>query len=95
MKTPAINSAAMLLGVGFMGAAVCGVALAMSSTAVVIQVLAEEKRLASPAGRASFAVLLLQDLAVVPILFALGSLGPDQATGWAEFARAIGCLPAR
>lgn len=56
-------------------AAVIGLALAMSSTAIVTQVLAERKQLTAPWGRASFAVLLFQDIAVVPVLFAVGVLG--------------------
>lgn len=59
-------------------ATVIGLALAMSSTAVVLQVLAEQKRLNSNSGRASFAVLLFQDLAVVPVLFALTALAPAE-----------------
>jgi CPA2 family monovalent cation:H+ antiporter-2 len=58
-------------------AAVIGLALAMSSTAIVTQVLAERKQLAAPWGRASFAVLLFQDIAVVPVLFAVSVLGAD------------------
>jgi monovalent cation:H+ antiporter-2, CPA2 family len=53
---------------------VIGLALAMSSTAVVIQVLSEEKRLNISIGRTSFAILLFQDLAVVPLLFVLGAI---------------------
>jgi CPA2 family monovalent cation:H+ antiporter-2 len=56
-------------------ATVIGFALGMSSTAIVTQVLAERKQLAAPWGRASFAVLLFQDIAVVPILFVVGVLG--------------------
>ena len=71
-------------------AIVLGLALAMSSTAVVVQVLAEEKRLGSAAGRASVAVLLLQDLAVVPVLFGVGVLeaGPAEAGARGASARA-------
>jgi CPA2 family monovalent cation:H+ antiporter-2 len=58
-------------------AAVIGLALAMSSTAIVTQVLAERKQLAAPWGRASFAVLLFQDIAVVPVLFAVSVLGAN------------------
>ena len=58
-------------------AAVIGLALGMSSTAIVTQVLAERKQLAAPWGRASFAVLLFQDIAVVPVLFAVSVLGAD------------------
>ncbi len=60
---------------------VIGLALAMSSTAVVIQVLAEEKRLNTPTGRAAFAILLFQDLAVVPVLFAVAALDPGNHAG--------------
>jgi monovalent cation:H+ antiporter-2, CPA2 family len=82
----ALAGVAMLLGYGWIGAAVVGVALAMSSTAVVIQVLSEEKRLNTTTGRTSFAVLLFQDLAVVPMLFLLGALDPTKsAGGWAGF----------
>jgi CPA2 family monovalent cation:H+ antiporter-2 len=71
-------------------AAVIGVALAMSSTAVVIQVLSEDKRLSSPTGRGSFAILLFQDLAVVPILFALAAVAPAaHAAGAAGFGLAV------
>ena len=65
-------------GYGRPEATVIGLALAMSSTAVVLQVLADQKRLNSNSGRASFAVLLFQDLAVVPVLFALTALAPAE-----------------
>ena len=52
-----------------------GVALAFSSTAVVLQLLVERNEFALPVGRASFAILLLQDLAVVPFLALVGALG--------------------
>src|SRR3954451_10405078 len=58
------SSAALVLGAG----------LALSSTAIVIEVLAAEKRVASVTGRTSFAILLFQDLAVVPILFLVGAV---------------------
>lgn len=48
---------------------VCAAALALSSTAIVIPVLAERKRLNRTAGRAAFSVLLFQDLMVAPLLF--------------------------
>jgi CPA2 family monovalent cation:H+ antiporter-2 len=70
-----LAAAAVALGYSWNGAVVIGLALAMSSTAVAIQVLAEEKRLNTVTGRTAFAVLLFQDLAVVPVLFAVGALG--------------------
>jgi monovalent cation:H+ antiporter-2, CPA2 family len=68
-----LAAGAILLGHSRISAVVIGLALAMSSTAVVIQVLSEEKRLNTATGRTSFAILLFQDLAVVPILFVLGT----------------------
>ena len=53
-------------------AVVLGSCLALSSTAIVMQLLLESRRSATPLGRASFAILLMQDLAVVPILLLLG-----------------------
>ncbi|MBV8525070.1 MAG: cation:proton antiporter [Acetobacteraceae bacterium] len=58
-------------------AVVIGLGLAMSSTAVVAQVLSESRKLHAPVGRTSFAVLLFQDLSVVPVLFAIGILGQE------------------
>lgn len=54
---------------------VLGACLALSSTAIVMQILMHKRRLATPLGRASFSILLMQDLAVVPILFVVGVLG--------------------
>jgi CPA2 family monovalent cation:H+ antiporter-2 len=56
------------------GAALIGIAFALSSTAIVLPVLAEKKRLNTSAGRASFSALLFQDLAVAPILFTIAAL---------------------
>ncbi|EIM30585.1 cation:proton antiporter domain-containing protein [Microvirga lotononidis] len=55
-------------------ATIVGLALALSSTAIVIPVLAERKRLNTAPGRASFSALLFQDLLVAPILFAIAVL---------------------
>ena len=86
-----LAGAAILLGHGRTTAVVIGLTLAMSSTAVVIQVLSEEKRLNTVAGRASFAILLFQDLAVVPVLLVLGALGRTHHGGSAVgFSLAVG-----
>ena len=58
-------------------AAVAGAALAMSSTAIVLQVLSHEKRLGGPLGRVALAILLFQDIAAVPVLFVISLLGED------------------
>jgi monovalent cation:H+ antiporter-2, CPA2 family len=91
MCAAVLAGAAILLGYNRVSGVVIGLALAMSSTAVVIQVLAEEKRLNTLAGRSSFAILLFQDLAVVPILFALAALGPAaHSPGAVGFGLAVG-----
>ncbi|WP_312160963.1 cation:proton antiporter [Phenylobacterium sp.] len=71
----AIALAGMTLGLDIAPAVAIGSALALSSTAVVMQILTEHKRQHSPAGRATFSVLLFQDLAVAPILVTLAILG--------------------
>jgi CPA2 family monovalent cation:H+ antiporter-2 len=82
---------AVLLGYSRASAVVIGLAVAMSSTAVVIQVLSEEKRLNTSIGRTSFAILLFQDLAVVPVLFVLGTIAPTNHAGSAAaFGLAVG-----
>jgi monovalent cation:H+ antiporter-2, CPA2 family len=86
-----LAGAAVLLGHSPVSAVVIGLALAMSSTAVVIQVLSDEKRLNTATGRTSFAILLFQDIAVVPVLFILSTLGPTNHAGSAAgFSLAIG-----
>jgi CPA2 family monovalent cation:H+ antiporter-2 len=86
-----LAGAAILLGHSRGSAVVIGLALAMSSTAVVIQVLSDEKRLNTATGRTSFAILLFQDVAVVPVLFILSALGPTNHAGSAAgFGLAIG-----
>lgn len=65
-----------------------GSALALSSTAVVLQVLNERKEMAAGYGRASFSVLLLQDLAVVLILVLTTTIGMEGTSVYAELAYA-------
>ncbi len=76
-STCVIALLAIWSGQSSMSALVIGSALSLSSTAIVIEMMAQQKRLASTAGRTSFAILLFQDLAVVPILFLLGVLDPN------------------
>ena len=71
-----LAAAAWRLGLHAPAALAIGAALSMSSTAIVIPVLVESKRLHSGAGRASLAVLLFQDLAVAPLLVMIGATAP-------------------
>jgi CPA2 family monovalent cation:H+ antiporter-2 len=70
-----------------------GAALAMSSTAIVIPVLTDQRRLKKPAGRAAFSVLLLQDLMVAPLLFIVSVLA-DAKAGLNGYAIVWAFLPA-
>ena len=71
-----------LLGISLRSAILIGPALALSSTAFVLQLLNEQKMLATEYGRTSVAVLLLQDLAVVPLLALVSLLVfPDLSVG--------------
>lgn len=66
-----IGGALILMGNSLPAAIVLGLALAMSSTALVIPLAGTT----SPAGKAAFAMLLFEDLALVPLLFLFASLG--------------------
>ncbi|MGU9980979.1 cation:proton antiporter [Phreatobacter sp. HK31-P] len=68
-----IALAATWVGLPVAAAILIGGALALSSTAVVVEHLAEQKRLATTSGRTTFAILLMQDLAVIPLLFLIGA----------------------
>jgi CPA2 family monovalent cation:H+ antiporter-2 len=70
-----------LVGVPAEAAALLGLALALSSTAVVMPLLMKRQALGSPVGRASFSILLFQDLAVVPLLILIGFLASPQEGG--------------
>jgi CPA2 family monovalent cation:H+ antiporter-2 len=91
LSAAALAGAAVVAGSDATAAVVLGLAGAMSSTAVTLQVLSQAKRLATPVGRSCFAILLFQDLAVVPVLFTLVLLQHGtQAVNIATVAGAIG-----
>ena len=75
-----LGGAAWLLGVQRNSALIVGLGLALSSTALGLQILAERKELASPYGRIAFAILLFQDIAAIPILALIPLLGTHAAT---------------
>jgi len=79
----------VLFDVPYRTAILIGLALALSSTAFAIQLLAEQKMLHSNYGRASLAVLLLQDLAVVPLLALVPLLGVQKFPIGADIAFAL------
>ncbi len=75
----AIGAVLMLLGWNWKTDLIIGLGLALSSTAVVIQLLAERKELGTGYGRLSFAILLFQDIAAIPLLALIPLLGEAKA----------------
>lgn len=75
LSAAAIGGLALAFGNAWQPALVLGMVLALSSTAVVVQLLAQRQALATPMGQAVFSVLMLQDLAVVPLLILIDLLG--------------------
>ncbi len=105
--TLAITGAAMAFGIAFKPALAVGLILAMSSTAIVLQTLAEKGLMRTEAGQNSFAVLLFQDIAVIPIIALLPLLGTGAAAadahggsnawmahwpGWAQALATLGAV---
>lgn len=81
LTAAAIGAIAWALGAGRETAIILGACLAFSSTAIVLQLLIGRRELGTQLGRASFSVLLLQDLAVVPLLFVLGVFSGERSDG--------------
>jgi monovalent cation:H+ antiporter-2, CPA2 family len=76
----------MVSGESQLGSIGLGLALALSSTALVIPIAGKT----SPVGRLAFSMLLFEDLALVPIIFLLGALAPHASAGFEGFASTLG-----
>ena len=90
----ALGLLATLAGFGWRTALVVGAGLALSSTAVGLQLLSERKTLTSEHGRLAFAILLFQDLCAIPLLAAIPLLGKAAAVdagglGWDAVLKAV------
>jgi monovalent cation:H+ antiporter-2, CPA2 family len=72
-----IGGGLYLLGQSVSGSVALGLALALSSTALVIPLVGTH----TPVGRSALGMLLFEDLALVPIVFALGAMGPQSSGG--------------
>jgi glutathione-regulated potassium-efflux system ancillary protein KefC/glutathione-regulated potassium-efflux system protein KefB len=92
-----LGVAGLALGLPWPSALVMGLALAMSSTAFVLQVLAERNQLTTRHGRSTFAILLFQDLSVIPLLALvplLGTAGAHRGDPWLSAALALAVIAA-
>lgn len=95
--TAALGGAALLLGFEWRAALMAGMALALSSTAIGLQLLTERNLLPTAAGSASFSILLFQDIAVIPMLAIIPALaGKDAQTAmhsnWISFFTAAAVI---
>jgi CPA2 family monovalent cation:H+ antiporter-2/glutathione-regulated potassium-efflux system protein KefB len=92
----ALAALAHIAGVAWPGAVALGAGLAMSSTAIVLPLLAERELLTSRAGRDGFAVLLFQDLAFIPLVALVPLLATDTPlpnhVPWQDVARAAAAI---
>jgi monovalent cation:proton antiporter-2 (CPA2) family protein len=91
----ALGAIALLLPYSsWQSALVIGFGLALSSTAVGLQLLAERRTLTSAHGRLAFAILLFQDLVAIPLLAAIPLLGgaQDEGLSWPAILRAVGAI---
>lgn len=92
-----LTASCLALGMPWQASLVIGLALSMSSTAFVLQVLAERRELTTRHGRSSFAILLFQDLAVIPLLALIPLLGvgehiPSGSQAWLAALKAVGVI---
>lgn len=88
----AIGGLALAWGNDLNASIIIGLCLALSSTAMVMQILQERNETGANHGRASFAILLFQDLAVVPVLILitiLGDTGSETSNVWLVVGTAL------
>lgn len=84
-----VAGVAVAVGVPPAGAVVAGLGLALSSTAIAMQLLAERGQAHAPAGRGGFAILLFQDIAVIPMLAVMPLLAGTGDMSVADSALAV------
>jgi len=87
-----VGAGVAALGIAWKAAIVVGFGVALSSTAVVLQLLSERGEMSGRLGRISFSILLLQDLAIIPLLAVVPFLGDSGqgSTEWQAVAIAAG-----
>ncbi len=84
-----LTGAGILLGFTPVVAFVAGMGFVMTSTAIVMQILAERGELATPQGQKIVSILLLEDLAIVPLLALVAIMGPGVGDGGTMLSRWI------
>ena len=82
-----LTGVGILLGFSPVVAFVAGMGFVMTSTAIVMQILSERGELSSPHGQKIVSILLLEDLAIVPLLAVVAILGPGVGEGDSMMSR--------
>ena len=98
--TALLYAAGLAAGVGWKVSLVAALGLALSSTAISLQVMGERNLLPTPSGQAGFSILLFQDVAAIPILallpllgvIALPQAGAAAPSAWLEALKIIGVI---
>jgi glutathione-regulated potassium-efflux system ancillary protein KefC len=97
----ALSTGLIVVGIPWPAALLTGFALAMSSTAIGMQVIEERNMTATPGGRTAFAILLFQDIAAIPLIavvplvaqsLGLGKHVTDPTPAWQKGLIAIGAI---
>ncbi len=92
----ALAAGLLAFGLSWQAALVAGSALALSSTAIAVQVMTQRNEIATPMGRTAFGILLFQDVAAIPLLAVVPLLGATAAaadeTGWSRFGIAFAAV---
>ena len=92
----ALGAGALAAGLDVAPASVIGLALALSSTAIAVQTMAERNLLPLPIGRSAFAILLFQDIAAIPLLAVITllaiSAAPSSEPIWQDALAAFGAI---
>ncbi|GJM04132.1 MAG: portal protein [marine bacterium B5-7] len=81
-----------LFGLSMVTSITIGLALALSSTAFAIQLMNEQRILNTPPGQQGFSMLLMQDVAVIPILLVVASFSPTQPDGGIPWYLSLGAV---
>jgi len=88
----ALAAGGLYLGLSLSAAALVGIILALSSTAFVLPTLAERRELSTRYGRDAFAILLFQDLSVIPLLALIPLFGTGRSTALTHPGVGLGVL---
>ncbi|MZG57470.1 glutathione-regulated potassium-efflux system protein KefB [Photobacterium lucens] len=85
-----MSFAGLLPTITWRDAAVIGMGLALSSTAIALRVIEEQQFSGSDTGQSGFAVLLFQDIAVIPMLALLPALAGGEGGSWNDVVWMLG-----